>query len=302
VRALERLIALLPAHVQKIVGEIHRDHESGALPLSNKAAEALRLLVTTETTAHTDLPAQLKTLCHHLVAAQPSMAPIHALAWRCQTLCDTTPPPALRQAVVAALDDFQAQMLAGVERVAKFAIEVVPDGGKVLTTSSSSTVLRALRSAWAAGRRFQVVCTESRPQNEGLILARALAEADIPTTLILDAAIGEVIPDSVVIVGADACLPSGVVNKVGTRTLAMLANIHNVPCYALCSQEKFLPEKGAASFRIVAQAPEEILPEKITGVTVINRYFDITPLYWFDRLVTDLGILSPAEVLRKLNE
>ncbi len=266
------------------------------------AVEAFRLLVTTETPERTDLPAQLKTLCHHLVAAQPSMAPIHALTWRCRALCNETPPPDLRQAVIAALDEFQAQMLASVERIAEFAIEVVPDGGRVLTISSSSTVLHALQAAWVAGRRFQVTCAESRPQNEGLTLARALAESGIPTTLILDAAIGEMVPNSVVMVGADACLPSGIVNKVGTRTLATLANIHNVPCYALCGQEKFLPEKWAAGFRIVNQAPEEILPEEIPGVTVVNRYFDITPLYWFDRIVTDLGLRSPAEMLRQLNE
>jgi len=290
----------LPTPVEGLIESIYRDHESGAFYLTGQAAEAFRLLAEAAATDPTDIRDQVDTLCRRLVAAQPSMAPIHALAMRCRRACETASPVTIPQAMAQAVSDFQAQMSNSLKHIGMFALPLVPDGGTVLTLSSSATVIHTLRVARQAGKKFRVICTESRPQNEGILLARALAESGIPVTLTLDAALADVIADTVAMVGADACMPTGVVNKVGTRTLALLAGIHDTPCYALCGQEKLLPASWATDFRIVDQDPTEILSEAIPGVSVVNRYFDVTPLHWFSSLVTDAGILSPAEVLRRL--
>lgn len=289
----------LPPSIRDIVEAIHRDHESGAVSLARQAAEAFRKLANGAEIAAANLRVQAETLGQLLIKAQPSMAPLRVLSGRCQSACAATSPSAAR-ALTQTVDDFLAQLTVSAERIGTSALELIPDRATVLTISASATVLHALLAARQAGRDFRVVCTESRPQNEGVGFARAVAASGIPVTLILDAALADVVPGAIIMVGADACTPAGIINKVGTHTLAVLAGLHRSPCYALLGQEKMLPKEWATDLTIADQAAEEILPNPVPGVTVINRYFEVTPLHRFTGLVTDLGFLTPDDALHRL--
>ena len=287
----------LPPAIQKAVDAIRSDHETGALHLARQAAGVFRQLVSQNSIDSDLLCRQVEKLGHRLTEAQPSMAPMHVLAGRMRHACFRSPAAHRTQALLQAVNDFLDQLTSSTDKISVFAQEIIPTQGTVLTLSASATVFHALQTAHRAGRSFQVVCTESRPQNEGVAFARSLAEAGISVTLILDAAMAEAVPGATVLVGADACMPAGVVNKVGTKTLALLADHFGSPCYALFGREKLLPTSWAHSFTIADQSPAEILPDPIPGVTVINRYFEYTPLNLFTGLVTDQGILRPDEVL-----
>jgi translation initiation factor 2B subunit (eIF-2B alpha/beta/delta family) len=98
----------------------------------------------------------------------------------------------------------------------------------------------------------------------------------------------------VVMVGADAVTPQGVVNKIGTYALALAARERNVPFYVLAGTEKFLP----LPLRIEERDPKEVFQEAIPRSRVENRYFDCTPLDLITAVVTQAGVIGGKEIRR----
>ncbi len=185
-------------------------------------------------------------------------------------------------------------------RIERRAAALIQQGSVILTHSSSETVLRTLVAAQRAGKRFEVVCTESRPVCEGRAMASQLAERGIAVTLIVDAAAAAHLRRaSLVLVGADSISAGGVVNKAGTALLAAAAREFNVPVYALCDSTKLLPASRPA-MSPAPRNPREVLPRRLAGVTVENHYFDTTPLAWLSGVVTEDGLVRPAGLKRKL--
>jgi translation initiation factor 2B subunit (eIF-2B alpha/beta/delta family) len=143
---------------------------------------------------------------------------------------------------------------------------------------------------------LEVVCTESRPIHEGRAVAARLAEEGIKTTLITDSAVAHFMSQvDLVIVGADSVSRHGLVNKMGTYPIALAARAQGVPLYALCGTEKFLPS-NYPHFRIEPKDPQEVWPGHPEEVTVLNLYFDVTPLDCVSGMVTERGILAGGEL------
>lgn len=263
----------MPSLTERLVA-IGSDRDRGAAELARAAAETLQWAAGQPGFSE----AALREAGEALIRAQPAMAPLHHLV----------------QAVVAGgaarVAETCAQFLERLERegaaVACQAAEMIRDGMTVMTHSRSSTVLRALLEAWRSGRRFEVIATESRPRREGVTLARELGGAGIPVRLIVDAAACSLMAQTgLVLVGADAVSPQGVVNKIGTTVLALAARRAGVPMYVLATFDKFLPADRPALGRELRD-PAEVLAQPGAGVTPVNFYFELTPLELFS------GILS----------
>ncbi len=252
---------------------IRGDRESGAAEVVRKAAEALEWAATQPNFSE----AALREAGEELVRAQPAMAPLYNLV----------------QAVIAGgagrVAETCAQHWARVERatvaVAAEGAALIRHGMVVMTHSRSSTVRRALLTAWESGRRFEVITTESRPRCEGVALARELGAAGIPVRLTVDAAAYSLLGQTgLVLVGADAVSPRGVVNKIGTAALALAARSLGVPVYVLATFDKFLsadyqaPEQGMRN-------PSEVLAQSSERVTVVNFYFEVTPVGYFSAIL-----------------
>jgi translation initiation factor 2B subunit (eIF-2B alpha/beta/delta family) len=259
----------LPDEIRRRIDAIRRDRTSGAAALASDAADALALTA--------DLaPERLAEAAHALAAAQPSMAPIVHLA----SAVLASPDPK------AACADFASRLSESLPRVAAHGAGLVRDGITVMTHSASATVLEAVRAARRAGRTFDVICTESRPVREGVIMAGQIAREGIPVRLIVDAAIDLLLAETqLVLVGADSVSPAGLVNKAGTALLARAARARGVPVYALCGSEKFVPDPLPQD----AKNPAEVLERSVPGITVVNRYFDSTPLDLLTGIVTETG-------------
>jgi translation initiation factor 2B subunit (eIF-2B alpha/beta/delta family) len=101
------------------------------------------------------------------------------------------------------------------------------------TTSSSSS---------SSKPGLSVIVCESRPLNEGIVMAQRLAAAGVDVTLITDAQASVFIEESdLVLLGADAVTPAGVVNKVGSKLLALAAKAAGVPVVAVTDSLKISP-------------------------------------------------------------
>jgi len=158
---------------------IGQDNVSGAAALTQRAAKALAAFAQTclaETPqAFRDAVIQVG---HQLVAAQPTMASMLHLANLVLFVAEGPDDlNGLRAHILAAVQGFAQLLRQRAKAVARHAADLMPNQTAVVTLSHSSAVREALLAAHRQGKQVHVVCSESRPANEGLGLARLLAEA-----------------------------------------------------------------------------------------------------------------------------
>ena len=271
------------SEIQSQIDEIRRDRASGAATLTLRAA---RLLIG----CAENMPEEVPAIARALMAAQPAMGPVCNLAWRALSSPNVT----------GACHGFLEWMEQNAARVAETAAGLIKDGMTVMTHSFSSTVLAAFREASRRGRRFKVICPESRPVCEGLAMAASLGMAGIDVSLIADAACYRLLPEvGCVWVGADAISPRGVFNKTGTALLALAARELKVPFYVLCASDKILPH----SYDPPPETPKhsvDLLERELPHVTALHYHFDVTPLDFVTGVVTEDRILTPSELRERL--
>ena len=92
-------------------------------------------------------------------------------------------------------------------------------------------------------KRFKVIVLEGRPDAGGAKSAKTYDGAGIPTALILDSAMGYIAERTridMVLVGAEGVAENGgVVNKVGTFALGIVAKELGIPFYVAAESYKF---------------------------------------------------------------
>lgn len=112
---------------------------------------------------------------------------------------------------------------------------------RVLTHSRSRVVLETLILAAKSHKRFHVFVTRSSPDNTGETMCAELLKAGIECTLILDSAIGYVMESvDMVFCGAEGVVESGgIINRIGTYTMALCAREMKKPFYVLAESFKF---------------------------------------------------------------
>ena len=169
----------------------------------------------------------------------------------------------------------------------------------LLLHSYSSTVLKMLLYAKREGCSFSVICTESRPAYEGILLAKNLAANNINVTLVTDAAIGSMLPTvDCTIVGVDAITKEGIWNKTGTMGILLSSWTLHIPSYNLSGIEKILPERYSPTYR--KRDPQELLSEPIDKLQPFNYYFDMTPWSYIQHIVTNEGPLSVSAIQKRM--
>ena len=283
------------------IGDIASDNVSGAAEILRLAA-AIFSLLNDELTNQASLSASLsieeaqqsvRKTCTALAKAQPDMSSLLRLA--SEALSAARAEAAGREALKSAADAarrFLESATHSAHAAAMHAVSLIRDGSSVLTHSRSSTVLEALIEARRAAKHFEVIATESRPMFEGRRLASELSARGINVTVIADAAASLFIGRAdLILVGADKITPEHVVNKIGTRMIALAARERGLPIYALCDTSKFI----AADYLAVIcdqRNASELWPDAPAEVAVVNSYFEPTPLTYFTGVFTELGVLS----------
>lgn len=286
-----------------LVQSIRNDVTSGASSVVRSALAAYRSALE-EALDAAEARASLVRLTRELVKAQPAMAPVFNLGRAVLSAAaqddasgaqDGASDGSAVERVRATLDAFEQRLEHAQEEVARRAEGLMPAGGRVLTLSASGTVRTALLHA-AARRPFDVVCLEGRPNLEGRRFAASLAEAGLDVILAVDAAAALLLRGcDVAIVGADSIGDLGVVNKIGTRLVAMAAKRCGVPIYALADTTKLLPAGRTQPMDDPREA-DEVWRNAPGGVTVWNQYFEATPVTFFDGVVMEDGLHSAAEI------
>jgi len=189
---------------------------------------------------------------------------------------------------------------------------LIDDGARVMTHCNAGslacvgygTAVGVIRAAHESGRAVSVWVPETRPVLQGARLtAWELDRLGIAHRLVADVTAGSLMAGGEVdciVVGADRIAANGdVVNKIGTYSLAVLANHHGIPFYVAAPTSTFDPTSpDGASVPIEQRPPDEvttiagtrIAPE---GTEVDNRAFDVTPADLVTNYITEEGIRTP---------
>ncbi len=198
---------------------------------------------------------------------------------------------------------------------------LLKDGDTVLThcnagalaTVDYGTALGVIRAAVENGKRIRVYVDETRPYLQGARLtAWELVQLGVETVLITDNMAGWVMKQgkvNAVIVGADRIAANGdVANKIGTYSVAVLANRNGVPFYVAAPVSTIdIKIKDGTQIPIEERSHEEVTHiggKKIAadGVRVYNPAFDVTENELVSAIITQKGILRQpySESISKL--
>ncbi len=195
-------------------------------------------------------------------------------------------------------------------KMGKNGSSLLVDGDNILThcnagalaTAGYGTALGVIRAAREQGKKLHVYVDETRPVLQGARLtAWELKKEKISYTLITDNMAGFLMQQGKIdkiIVGADRITTNGdTANKIGTYSLAVLAQAHGIPLYiaaplstidASLKTGKAIPieerkSEEVTSFKGIRNAPE--------GTKVYNPAFDVTPARFITAIITEKGIL-----------
>jgi len=160
------------------------------------------------------------------------------------------------------------------------------DFESVITISRSGTVLEILKLWYKKNKSIEVVVCESRPMFEGRLLAIDLVKKGIKVKLITDAMMGLYVNEvDAAIIGADAVLKNGnIINKVGSKALALLCRDQKKPLYVVSSKSKFSNQKY---YKPKSKNPNEVWDKKFKNFSVQNIYFEEIEKKLITKVVTD---------------
>ena len=211
------------------------------------------------------------------------------------------------EAQAIADEDFQACLKMG-----RYGAEFIDDDDILLThcnagflaTAGWGTALAPMYVAHREGKHLHVFVDETRPVFQGARLtAWELLQEGIPFTLITDSMAGYFMRHGgikAVFVGADRIAANGdVANKIGTYSIAVLAQAHTIPFYVVAPRSTIdLKLSSGEQIPIEQRNPDEItsvggIEIAPAGIHVANPAFDITPHAYVSAIITEAGVARP---------
>ncbi|MEA5620557.1 S-methyl-5-thioribose-1-phosphate isomerase [Cronbergia sp. UHCC 0137] len=178
-----------------------------------------------------------------------------------------------------------------------------------LATAGYGTALGVVRSAWRENRLWRVFADETRPRLQGAKLtAWECVQEGIPVTVITDNMAAHCMKQGLidaVVVGADRIAANGdTANKIGTYSLAIVAQKHHIPFFvaAPLSTVDFQLADGN-KIPIEERHPVEIYQIGDTVITpseveFYNPAFDVTPAELITAIITENGAFAPSDLLK----
>jgi translation initiation factor eIF-2B subunit alpha len=199
-------------------------------------------------------------------------------------------------------------------RISTLGETFIQDGMIVLTHGYSRVVLSVLMAALEKKKRFRVILTESKPETNVKKAVDTLLKNKVPITIIPDSTAAYIMNQvDMVLVGAEAVVENGgVINKVGTYQIGILAKAMNKPCYVAAESFKFtrlypltqleIPNRAAPnrSEELKNIIPADLSKDDLNSLKLETPMLDYTPPQFITLLFTDLGVLTPSAVSDEL--
>ncbi len=182
--------------------------------------------------------------------------------------------------------------------------KLIKNGSTIFTHCHSNSVVKSLILAKKQGKKFKVICTETRPRFQGRKTAKELVSAGINTTLIVDDAAMEYLSKAdLVMIGADAITFKGdVINKIGTGLIGLAAHKLGKKVYSCTHSLKYDPNTKFQDEPIEHRDPKEIWKKPPKGLRIENPAFEKIPAKFVERIITEKGFLKPENVRKTVKK
>ena len=181
-----------------------------------------------------------------------------------------------------------------------FVFKLIRNNDVIFTHCHSTNVVNALIYAKKNGKKFEVYITETRPLYQGRITALELKKAGIKVTMFIDSAFGTAFGGkkkvNKVIIGSDALINTGIINKVGSRLIAETAYNRKIPVYVVADSWKFTRSKVPIEQRSL----NEVWDRAPKNIKIKNPAFEFVPKKYLIGIVTDLGSMKYDAFVRKI--
>ncbi|MBY9006702.1 MAG: S-methyl-5-thioribose-1-phosphate isomerase [Candidatus Lokiarchaeota archaeon] len=191
-------------------------------------------------------------------------------------------------------------------KIAEFGARRIPDTASenqfiVMTHCHSSFVDAILLKAKQQGKIFKVISTETRPRHQGRKSVKILHEAGIDVIHVVDSAMRWAVnyyEVDLILIGADSITSEGtVLNKIGSRLLALVAHEEHVPFYVASPLLKYNPQTSLGILeKIEMRSPNEIWENPPKGVKILNPAFETVSRRYIDGLISEAGIFASSHV------
>lgn len=258
-------------------------------------------------------------ICDDLAATRPTAVNLFWAIERMRRKLESLraqPVSGIKQALIIESQSILEEDIQLCKTMGRHGAELVRDGQTVLThcnagslaTAGYGTALGVIRAAHEQGKKISVIADETRPVLQGSRLtAWELMQDQIPVTLITDNMAGSLMRQGKIhlcVVGADRIAANGdVANKIGTYSVAVLANAHNIPFYVAAPYSTIdLNTKSGADIPIEQRNPLEVTtihgshPVAPKDVAVYNPAFDVTPAELITGIITERGVFKPGDL------
>ena len=226
----------------------------------------------------------------------------------------------IKSILLKTAQSIQAEDLATCQAIGDRGLEVLPNtpeklrilthcNAGALATAGYGTALGVIRSAWRENRLARVYADETRPRLQGAKLtAWECVQQNIPVTVITDNMAAHCMQQKmidVVVVGADRIAANGdAANKIGTYSVAIAAQAHNIPFYVAApfSTIDFDLEHGSL-IPIEQRDAQEVF--EINNISVCAKgaefytpAFDVTPAQFITGIITEKGVIKPQDLIK----
>jgi len=188
------------------------------------------------------------------------------------------------------------------EKINKLIYKIIKNQDVIYTHCHSTNVVKSLIYTKKHNKRFEVYNTETRPLFQGRKTALELEKAGIKVTTFVDAAAAIALEKkqgtkkaNLVLLGSDAILKDGVINKVGSGLIAEIAFLHKIPLYIVSDSWKFFPKH----VKIEERDFREIWKNAPKDIKIRNPSFEFINKKYIKAVISELGILKFDEFVKR---
>ena len=190
------------------------------------------------------------------------------------------------------------------KKIAEIGVRRFPANDKkfvVMTHCHSTLVTAILLEAHKQGKNFKVISTETQPRLQGRKTVRELLEVGIEVIHVVDSAMRWAVRHfqvEIILIGADSITSEGtIINKIGSRLLALVAHEEHVPFYVCTPLLKYNPETNLGMLETIEMRdPKEIWETPPEGLEIVNPAFETVSRRYIDGIITEAGIFASSHV------
>ena len=193
------------------------------------------------------------------------------------------------------------------EKINTHILKLIKNNEIIFTHCHSTNVVKALIYMHKKGKKFEIYATETRPLYQGRKTAKELRKAGIKVTMFVDSAFAIAIEkdgskdriySTKILLGADALLKKGIINKVGSKTIAELSRLHKIPVYVVADSWKFTNKKIP-----IEQRPlNEIWDKAPKSIKIKNPAFEFVPKKYIKGIITEFGFMKYDDFVKRMGK